>query len=128
MKHYGSYQPYQGVQQDPGTFLGTNVCYASPEVSHGLQVYQSSQEGTAEAGLAVLLPHAGGERQSCHGGYGRSTPREYVPLDTAALDGVDEALPGHQSVPRDCRRPRHALAYLSGAQPRTSQWPGAADD
>src|SRR5205814_8196652 len=121
-------QHYQDVQQDTGTFLGTNVCHTSQEVSHGLHVYQSSQEGTAEAGLAVLLPYAGGERQSCHGGYGRSTPREYVPLDTAALDGVDEALPGYQSVPRDCRRPRHAPAYLRGAQPRTSQRPGASDD
>ena len=50
------------------------------------------------------------------------------PLDTAALDGVDEALPGHHSVPRDFRGSRHALAYHSGAKPRTPQRTGTSND
>src|SRR6266567_1196092 len=125
---YGSCKPHQGAPKDPGAFLGANVCHTGQEVSDRLHIYQGSQEGTTEAGPAVLFPHAGGERQSRHGGHGWSAAWEYVPLDTAALDGVDEALPGHQSVPRDCRRSCHALAHLSGAQPRTAQRTRASDD
>ena len=51
----------QGPPEDPGTVLGTDVPRAGVAVRNGLHVPEGPEEGSAQAGPAVLLPDAGRE-------------------------------------------------------------------
>src|ERR1022692_4026781 len=100
----------QGTPEDPGAVLGTALPRAGGAVRHRLHLREVAEEGPAQAGPAVLLPHAGGEGPPGLRSLDRRDPREHVPPGPGALAGVAEAVPVHHSAARDFRGAGDAAA------------------
>ena len=126
--HHEQSQHHEGSQQDPGAVLGPDLRGAGRQVPDRLHVREGSEEGSAQAGPALVLPDGGGEGQPRLRRDGRRHPRQHVPPGPGALDGVAEALPLDHPVPRDLRRAGDAAGHQRGPEPRGPQRPGHPDD
>src|SRR3954454_21987516 len=69
---------HEGPPEDPGAVLGADVRRAGRQVPDRLHVREGAQEGSAQAGPALLLPDGGGEGQPRVRRDGRRDPRQHV--------------------------------------------------
>ena len=119
---------HQGSRQNPGAVLGAVIRQPGREVRDRLHVREGPEEGPAQAGPAVLLPHGGGEGQPRLRRDGRGDSRQHVPPGAGAVDGMAEAVPLHHPVPGDLGRASDAADDRDRPEPRGSQRACDSDD